>query len=120
MNFRPILGDEEAKVIGKMLECNKSITSLNLSVNNITDVGAKALAKGLQFNRYYYHHHSDNRKRIYTYILFVSVFICILYLCIVFVYSSYVVFMYSVYVLYLYICILHIFIYKKFAYNKIS
>jgi len=52
MNFKPILGDEEAKAIGKLLETNKTLTNINLSVNNITDVGAKAIAKGLKFNRY--------------------------------------------------------------------
>lgn len=51
MNFKPILGDDEVKAIAKLLESNKHLTSLNLSVNNITDVGVKALAKSLKFNR---------------------------------------------------------------------
>jgi Leucine Rich repeat len=51
MSFKPILEDAEAAMIGKMLQYNRTLTRLDLSTNEITDKGAKAIAQGLTFNR---------------------------------------------------------------------
>eukprot|EP01133_Synstelium_polycarpum_P007932 gene7932-9322_t len=50
MNFQANIGDPEASALAQMLLKNKSITLLNLNVNEITDVGAKALAFALKTN----------------------------------------------------------------------
>ncbi|XP_075764093.1 leucine-rich repeat-containing protein 71 isoform X2 [Pelodiscus sinensis] len=49
------IDDAHAKLIGQALSsltsCNKSLVSLNLSFNHITDLGAGYLAEGLRLNR---------------------------------------------------------------------
>lgn len=51
MSFKPNIGDAEAAVIGKMLQVNRTLTKLDLNINQITDTGAKYIAQGLTFNR---------------------------------------------------------------------
>lgn len=53
MSFKPNIGDTEAAMIAKMLQQNHSLTQLNLTVNEITDTGAKAIAQALKYNRYF-------------------------------------------------------------------
>ncbi|GAM17556.1 hypothetical protein SAMD00019534_007310 [Acytostelium subglobosum LB1] len=51
MSFTPNIGDQEASALANMLLKNKSLTLLNLSINEITDTGAKAIAYALKSNR---------------------------------------------------------------------
>lgn len=51
MSFKPNIGDAEATAIGQMLQTNKTLTHLNLNINQITDVGAKLIAQALKHNR---------------------------------------------------------------------
>eukprot|EP01132_Coremiostelium_polycephalum_P005189 gene5189-6460_t len=51
MVFQSNIGDAECSAIANMLIHNKSITLLNLSVNDITDIGAKLIASALKENK---------------------------------------------------------------------
>ncbi|EFA76754.1 hypothetical protein PPL_09505 [Heterostelium album PN500] len=50
MSFQPNIGDGEAAHLANMLSKNKSITLLNLNINEISDTGAKAIAFALKTN----------------------------------------------------------------------
>lgn len=47
-HWTPNLGDREAELLGKVLAVNTTLTCLNLSVNQITAVGAKEIAEALK------------------------------------------------------------------------
>lgn len=52
MSFIPNLMDSDAAAIATLITENKSLTLLNLNVNQISDNGTKLIAEALKYNKY--------------------------------------------------------------------